>query len=350
MRTNKMTLTAYRSSPDLSTTSRRAMGLGQKAKAYRSQPTLLRTPAMTASPQIDFLRSLCKERSERLGTDSQKLVPILQSMFDDWHQPTLDPDRVNYESGRIADIDATWVHPLDADEGKLLLYTHSGGFAVGALSSHQKLAAHVAKALGATAVIIDFRRTPEHPFSAQIDDATTVYKTLLERGYAPENITIVGDSIGGNLALSSVLNLRALGLPLPGGVIVLSPWLDSEQQDGAPLTETLPEATSPIFFGSNGSPADPLENPLHADYRGFPRLYINAGAVELLLDNSLLDGAQRLHARALCDGVDSHLSVVEGMRHAFPFLASHVHEAEDELRRIAHWFGDAQDTSKRQTG
>jgi acetyl esterase/lipase len=161
----------------------------------------------------------------------------------------------------------------------------------------------------------------------------------------PQNLVTCGDSAGGNLAISTVLKLRQDGAPLPGAVIAFSPWLDMElvgktlqtnEATDALVKKPILEAMSGMFLGEKGSRTDPLANPLKADFKGFPRLYVNAGAAETLLDN-----ATDLAARAKAHGVDVTLSVVDGMQHVFPFLAGRAVEADDELRRIARWYRGA---------
>lgn len=300
---------------------------------------------MAISPEADHLRALYQDWSDRMAADPQMSLPMMRSLFEEWHQPTLEPEGVSYKNDTVAGVAALWAYPSDANTKKVLLFTHGGGFAVGSSASHRKLAGHMAKALGATAIVIDYRRAPEHPFPAQLEDATAVYKELLRRGFAAGDITTIGDSAGGNLAVSIVLKLRDDKLPLPGHVISLSPWLDMEHKGQTLVTneatdplvkKPILEAMSAMFLGEKGSAKNPLANPLYADYKGFPRLYINAGSVETLRDN-----AERLHERALAAGVDSTLSVVEGMQHVFPFLAGRAAEADQEIQRIARWYRQA---------
>lgn len=300
---------------------------------------------MATSIQSDFLRALYQSWSDRMAANPNLTIADLRSLFDEWHQPTLEPEGVSYKSETLAGVEAIWALPTGADAKKVILYTHGGGFAVGSAASHRKLAGHLAKHLGVTAVVIDYRRAPEHPFPAQIQDSTAVYQELLARGFQASDIVTSGDSAGGNLALSTVLKLRESGVALPGAVIVFSPWLDMEHvgktletnaATDALVSKAILQAMSGMFLGETGSRTDPLANPLKADYRGFPRLYINAGSAETLLDN-----AQDLTAVAKAAGVDVTLSVVDGMQHVFPFLAGRAPEADDELRRIARWFQGA---------
>jgi acetyl esterase/lipase len=300
---------------------------------------------MKPSSEADFLRALYQGWSDRMVANPAMTIADLRGLFDEWHQPTLEPEGVTYKSDTVAGVEAIWALPVDADTRKVILYTHGGGFAVGSAASHRKLAGHLAKHLGVTAVVLDYRRAPEHPFPAQIEDATAVYRELLARGFKAQDITTSGDSAGGNLAISTVLKLRDDGVALPGAVIAFSPWLDMEHfgktlqtnaATDALVSKAVLEAMSGMFLGEKGSRTNPLANPLKASYTGFPRLYINAGSLETLLDN-----ASDLAGIAKAAGVDVTLSVVDGMQHVFPFLAGRAAEADDEMRRIAQWFKGA---------
>lgn len=300
---------------------------------------------MTTSSQSDFLRALYQSWSDRMAANPGMTLADLRSMFDEWHQPTMEPVDVTYQSDVLAGVDSIWARPLGADSKKVILYTHGGGFAVGSASSHRKLAGHLAKQLGVTAVVIDYRRAPEFPFPAQIEDATAVYRELLARGFKPENIVTAGDSAGGNLAISTVLKLREDKVPLPGAVIAFSPWLDMEHVGktletnagtDALVSKAILQGMSGMFLGETGSRTNSLANPLKADYEGFPRLYVNAGGSETLLDN-----AEDLARIAEAAGVAVTLNVVDGMQHVFPFLAGRAPEADKEIQRIASWFKGA---------
>lgn len=298
---------------------------------------------MAISTEADFLRSLYASWSERMAANPAMTIAELRGLFEEWHQPTREPEGVTYKAGLLAGVEAIWALPFNADISKVILYTHGGGFVVGSVSTHRKFAAHLAKHLGVTAVVFDYRRAPECPFPAQIEDSTAAYRELLARGFKAQNITIAGDSAGGNLALSTVLKLRDDGVALPGAVIAFSPWLDMEHigrtletnaKTDALVNMSIVQGMSAMFLGENGSRTNPLANPLKANYKnGFPRLYITVGGAETLLDN-----ATDLAEIAKAAGVNVTLSVVEDMQHVFTFLAGRAVEADDELRRIANWF------------
>lgn len=303
--------------------------------------TVSQDPVLTVSRESESLRALYSDWSEIMAS-SELTMRLFRSIFDEWHQPTAEPEDVTYKEETVGGVPGIWAFPAGADRTRVLLYTHGGGFAVGSASSHRKLAAHVAKALGVTAFVLDYRRAPEHPHPAQIEDGVAVFDALLERGIKAEDITTIGDSAGGNLAVAIPLALREQGRPLPGRVIAFSPWLDMENAGetlvtndatDALITRELLEGMIAGVLGGLTDPDNPLANPLYADFTGFPRLYVNAGGAESLLDN-----ATRLAERAQAAGVDVTLSVAPGQQHVFPFLAGRAPEADQELAKIAQWY------------
>jgi acetyl esterase/lipase len=297
---------------------------------------------MAISQESLFLRDLYQDWTNRMVADPSLSIANLRSMFDEWGQPALESENVTYKSDRVGGVEAIWALPVSSDESRVIIYTHGGGFAVGSADSHRKLAAHLAKALGATALVLNYRRAPEHPFPAQIEDAVAVYAALLEHGYQPRKISTAGDSAGGNLAVSSVLKMRELGLSLPGSIIAFSPWLDmalrGETLEGNAGTDVLVgrpilEAMVGMFLGGKTDPLDPIANPLENDFANFPPLYINAGG-----DEALLSDSRALHDKAKAQGVNVTLSIVPGMQHVFPALAGRAVEADEELKRIGAWY------------
>ncbi|WCP15988.1 Monoterpene epsilon-lactone hydrolase (plasmid) [Sphingobium sp. AntQ-1] len=291
--------------------------------------------------EADFLRELYQEWTDRSIADPNMSLAAMRSMFDEWGKPTFEPEGVTYRSDDLGGCSALWALPVDADATRVALYFHGGGFAVGSADSHRKLVGHLAKALGITAVALDYRRSPEHPFPSQIEDSIAAYRALLARGFKPANILTAGDSAGANLAISTVMKLRDLDLPLPGAVVAISPWLDMalrgntiEKNEATDALVKMPvlQAMSAMFL-NGADPLDPLANPLENDFTDFPPLYINAGSLETLLSDS-----ETLRDRVHAAGRNVTLTIVEGMQHVFPALAGRAAEANEEFARMGSWF------------
>ena len=79
---------------------------------------------MGTSPQSDFLRALYQSWSDRMAANPAMTLADLRSLFDEWHQPTLEPEGVTYKSDVLAGVEAIWALPHGADTKKVILYTH----------------------------------------------------------------------------------------------------------------------------------------------------------------------------------------------------------------------------------
>jgi monoterpene epsilon-lactone hydrolase len=290
----------------------------------------------------DVLRDLYTDWAQIMATTPDLTMRLFRSIFDEWHQPTVEPEGVTYREDTIGGVPGIWCLPEGADQTKVLLYTHGGGFAVGSASSHRKLAAHVAKALGSVSFVLEYRRAPEFQHPAQIEDGVAAFDALVASGIAAQDITTIGDSAGGNLAIAIALSLKEQGKQGPGQVVAFSPWLDMENKGETLVTNNdtdaliTPELLEGMIAGVLGGivdPTNPLANPLLADFTGFPPLYLTAGSVESLLDN-----ATRAEQRAAAAGVDVTLSIGEGQQHVYPFLAGRSTLVAEEFDKLAAWY------------
>lgn len=184
---------------------------------------------------------------------------------------------------------------------------------------------------------------PENPFPSGLDDATAAYQWLLQEGFLPENIAIMGDSAGGNLAVALPPRLLQQDkIALHTAVASFSPWLDMEQS-GTTIETNLEQDLlaspdtfrwiSSMYLGGN-SLKDPFANPLYGDYSGgrFPPLYVNAGGAELLADN-----ATRLADKPKEGGVDVTLQMEPGMQYVYVFMAGHAEVADRTIRSAGKW-------------
>lgn len=296
---------------------------------------------MTIQP-TDPLGAIYAEWSEEFVANPEMSLRLMRWVFEDWQRVTAEPEDVTYKSTEIGGVPGLLVRPLDADPSQVLVFLHGGGFALGSSASHRKLAGHVAAACGATGFVADFRRAPEHPYPAQLDDTTAVFDALVNRGIDPVDITFVGDSAGANIAIATTLRLAQSGAATPGLVVTISPWLDMENSGETITTNNDTDflitreglqGNIDRYLSGGASPTDPLVNPLYADFAGFPPLYITAADIE-----SLYADATRLHTLAQDAGVDVTFDVAKGHQHVFPLQAGQLAAADESIAAIAAWY------------
>jgi acetyl esterase len=96
-------------------------------------------------------------------------------------------------------------------------FAHGGGWVLGDLDTHDEICRYLSQALSAVVVAVDYRRAPEHPYPAAIDDYWAAVCWLAENaaglGADPGALAVVGDSAGGHLAAAAALRARAAGGP-----------------------------------------------------------------------------------------------------------------------------------------
>src|SRR6202022_4234122 len=108
----------------------------------------------------------------------------------------------------------------------VILYFHGGVYVLGDAFQAAALASQVGRRTRARVISVDSRLAPEHPYPAAVDDALAAYAALLHNGTAPSDIVFAGESAGGGLAVATLVNARAHGLPLPAAAFVMSPYAD----------------------------------------------------------------------------------------------------------------------------
>jgi epsilon-lactone hydrolase len=257
-----------------------------------------------------------------------------------WDVLTTEPGGLDYLEVDAGGVPAMWAVPKGCAEDRVLVCIHGGGFVSGSMYTHRKLFAHLARAVGARALIVGYRLLPDGVHPVPVDDVVSAFRWLLDQGIAAGNIAFTGDSAGGGLAITAQLRARARGLPLPAAAMPISPWVDMEvtgetmrsnSGKDALFNQVWVEQLAASFLGG-GSPRDPYANPLYADLTGLGPIYIQVGDQELLLD----DG-RRLAEHARQAGVDVRLDVFPEQQHTFQMAAGRAPEADDAIRRLAEW-------------
>lgn len=258
-----------------------------------------------------------------------------------WNNLTAEPRGVDYVETDAGGTPALWAIPKGAKEDRVILCFHGGGFFTGSMYTHRKLFAHVAKAAGCRALILDYRYAPEHPYPAQLHDALGAYRWLLSQKIEARHIAFMGDSAGGNLCITTLLIARDQKLPLPAAVMPISPWYDMEgvmesleTNAGKDMlfTREWVASIAGMYLGANGNPRDPYTNPFYADLKGLPPVYIQVGSYELLLDDSRV-----MAEKATKAGVDVRIDVFPEMQHSFQMAAGHAPESDEALARYVAW-------------
>ena len=224
------------------------------------------------------------------------------------------------------------------DNRKVLVYTHGGAYTMMSARSTLVSSAPMARATGLRVISVDYTTAPFAKWQQIQEQVISVFKALLAEGYTMKDIALYGDSAGGGLATSTVLNLRDRGMGMPAAVVLWSPWVDLTNAGDSPhtLANTDPKLhydpllkNSAIAFAGGLDLTDPRVSPLYADLsKGFSPVLITDGTKCIFLSTSV-----RLYQALETAGQQVKLDIYEGMWHVFQ--VDLVPESEVAIKKSA---------------
>ena len=238
-------------------------------------------------------------------------------------------------------IHGRWFVIKRAAPAVTLLYLHGGGFSFEP-KGHTGFIAMITAAAQSRTLALDYRLSPEHCFPAQLEDALSGYRWLLDRGFDPSELVVGGDSAGGNLTIALLLAARDRGMPLPKLAFALSPPTNFEVPvegggNGTSLTgnEEFDWISRAMllkwaeWYCHGADRRDPYISPVYGDLRSLPPIYIQAGGAEILYDSitAFADEAKR-------QGADVVLESWADMNHIFQVFGEQAPQSIEALQRL----------------
>ena len=243
------------------------------------------------------------------------------------------PKKIRVYRSYLGSVPAVWFskekNPLD----RIVLYIHGGGFVTGSTEARKGFTSYIADKLGLNVVSIDYRLAPEHPFPAGPEDCFEAYKALLEK-YRADQIVLLGESAGGSLVLSLLLQIKDAGLPLPAGTFAIAPAVQFDKEldsyrDNADTDCIVANLSGEIFdtylcSRDEAVTNDPKAAPYYGDFAGSTPVVLWASESEVLLDDSLI-----MFEKLKEQGVVTKLYLREGMMHTWMIVPQFAESKKD---------------------
>lgn len=279
------------------------------------------------------LLELRKDMETYLGGDHQ------------WRHTEIRPLVRNEDNGNNSlPLHGEWVTHETADTSRVLVFLHGGAYCLGSPRTHRDVTWRLSRDASCRVLALDYRKAPEHPFPAGLNDAVACYEWLLSKGYAADNIAFAGDSAGGGLSLATALTIRDNNLPTPAAVACFSPWTDLAMT-GESVTENYhSDVMLPVdrngrviepYLGEH--PVDhPLISPLYADLHDLPPILLHVSQSEAIRDDSVRFAEKLRHF-----GGEVILERWDDMPHAWHDMARFLPEGRTAIKRAGR-FLDAQ--------
>lgn len=198
-----------------------------------------------------------------------------------------------------------------------LIFIHGGAYCGATNDGHWNFVGKIGERTGVRIVLPQYPLAPEHDWKPAYAMLGHLYAQLLADGPS-SSITIAGDSAGGGLALGFAEALRDEGKPMPGGLVLMSPWLNLVQDNPAQAAlEERDPALSRVGLEwaamqwANGTPlGDPHISPVLGSLRGLPPILLFSGTMDLLNAD-----ARQLVEKARHDGAQLDYREVPNMFH-----------------------------------
>ena len=225
--------------------------------------------------------------------------------------------------------------------GPALLWFHGGGFVSGDLETHDRPLRALANQLQFPVLAVAWRLAPEHPYPAGLEDAMAALRWVAGQPWAGAGqLSIGGDSAGGNIAAVLAHRARDEGGPQPAFQVLLYPntALDADgsaypswaENDGRILTRSDMEKNFRLYAGGNDR-AGPGLSPLRAaDLSRLPPALIVTAEADPQRDEGEAYAAKLREA-----GVDVEHIRYPGMIHGFFQRGGMLDAGRDVIHRIA---------------
>ena len=220
----------------------------------------------------------------------------------------------------------------------VILFLHGGGWVTESVDTYERICALMARETGMQVLAVEYRRAPEDRFPAALNDCYTaamaLYSGELVEGAGEENIVIMGDSAGGNLAAALVLMARDRGEFSPRKQILIYPALWNDYTDSSPFPSVkengeghmLTAAKMEEYLGLYEKNGEDRKNPyfaplLETDLKGLPDTLILTAELDPLRDEGE-EYARRLSAagsNVVCHRIKKafHGYFALGIKHMF---------------------------------
>ena len=275
------------------------------------------------------------------GQFAKNITPESLIRFRNWSESKIQvtlkaSGNVTVERIEAKAVPAYWFSDNTSSDNEVLLYFHGGGFCFGWNALFEKLCMQLVKLTGISILAVDYRLAPEHRYPVAHEDCLSAYRWLLHEGYAPEQITWMGDSAGAQILLSLMMQLRDRKEELPYAGILLSPSLDLTFKDkwiwsmkDSFVHPHYFTKIMPMYFPDEERKA-PHVSPLFGDFSKLPEMLVIVGEQDVMRS----DG-ERFVKKANAANVKATLDIVPGAWHSWYIHLNWLPEARQTARTIA---------------
>ncbi len=266
-----------------------------------------------------------KQFIEQRGTENSQLYVIGEDV-----QFISDMEEQTFEAMQVFTL-----NDQKSLKQKVILYIHGGAWTNQPLSLHWLFMDKMAQSLNAKVIAPIYPKVPHFNHHDTFQKMLNFYKEILKTVESSNQLTIIGDSAGGNIALGLVQLLKQNHLPQPQDIILLSACVDMslenpqileyEEKDPMLASEGMEVITK--IWAADKDLKDPLISPIYGDFQGLGKITHFIGTHE-----SLYPDAIKFDEQLTEQGIDITTFVYPQMNHVFAVMP--IPEALDAQQKI----------------
>jgi len=220
---------------------------------------------------------------------------------------------------------------------KVILYLHGGAWTSQPLDLHWLYMDNMAQSLDAKIIAPIYPKVPHFNYKDTYPKILNLYKEMVGTVESANQVTIMGDSSGGNIALGLAQLLKLEDLPQPKDIILLSACVDMslsnpllpEYDEKDPLLAREGMEVITKLWAADKSLWDPLMSPIYGDFKGIAKITHFIGTHEALYPD-----AMSFDEKLTEQGIAINTYVYPKMLHVFVVMP--IPEALDAHQKIIH--------------
>ena len=220
-----------------------------------------------------------------------------------------------------------------------VFFLHGGAYSIDIGFVHWQFIESLIRLTDCAVTVPYYPLAPEHGSREALASALAHYRDLVARVGA-DRIAVMGDSAGGGLSLVLVQSLKEAGLPQPGHIVLLSPWLDltmshpttlgHEEADHDPVLKIEAALAAARMYAGDLPLDHPRLSPINGVLKGLAPITVLTGTHDILNPD-----ARRFAERMRAEGQAVELIEYPGMVHAWMLLPlPESHQAREQIAGI----------------
>ncbi|MFD1989262.1 alpha/beta hydrolase fold domain-containing protein [Paenibacillus nicotianae] len=235
----------------------------------------------------------------------------------------------------VDDIQIFTLNNQKSSKQKVILYIHGGAWTSQPLDLHWLFMDNMAHSLDAKVIAPIYPKLPHFNYQHTYPKILKLYKDILATVESPDQLTIMGDSAGGNISLGLVHLLKVENVPQPKDIILLSACVNMifdnplipeyEENDPILARKGLQEVAQK--WAADRSLNDPLINPMYGDFKGSGKITHFIGTHEALYPDAI-----KFDKKLTEQGVQINTLVYPKMNHVFVVIP--IPEAQNAQQKI----------------